>query len=235
MRGPQTLFTGLLQVTILVKLTEAISVADREMLLFLHLSTRVTVNPPAMDMEILQWSSDLEGYAKLWAESCSWEYPRATNISERPLTLLGMNIAVISTESFILKENVPSVAMFYQMWMQNRHNFDYDLGICKEGYCGHYTQIVWAITEFIGCDRAYCESEDHSKVKGHVLVCIYSPPGRTAGGQPYQSLSSHEQYPLDTEPWIFDREGSFINSAQGLIEGPKCMLFAVILCCISSQ
>ena len=43
---------------------------------------------------------------------------------------------------------------------------------CKPGrQCGHYTQLVWASTEEVGCGMSVCSS------RGQVWVCNYRPRG----------------------------------------------------------
>jgi len=43
---------------------------------------------------------------------------------------------------------------------------------------GHYTQLVWRKTTFIGCGRATCGRKA-------IVVCRYSPPGNHIGRAPY--------------------------------------------------
>lgn len=53
---------------------------------------------------------------------------------------------------------------------------------CQSGkMCGHYTQVVWAKTKFVGCGYKFCTPyyEDLNKNKtagnGMITVCNYGP------------------------------------------------------------
>ncbi len=186
----------------------AISDSDKRMLMLLHLSVRVSVQPSAMDMNILEWSDQLEAHARYWVEKCSWKYPDLASRRERQLALLGLNIAAMATPEYDDENSPPNTAELYKLWLRAQKYYDYDLNVCKEGYCGHYLQLIWASTDRVGCERAYCKGAKGvlGKVgKGrHVLVCVYSPPGRFANEKPYKRLESGDDFPLDPEPWILD-------------------------------
>jgi hypothetical protein len=52
---------------------------------------------------------------------------------------------------------------------------------CRGGECGHYTQMVWAKTQRLGCGMA---QYDHKGGKGEVWVCNYDPAGNWVGQPP---------------------------------------------------
>jgi hypothetical protein len=60
-------------------------------------------------------------------------------------------------------------------------------GSCS-GMCGHYTQVVWAAANKIGCGAAYCPHS--SGMGGYELVCQYgsSVPGGYGGNMGSQTL-----------------------------------------------
>lgn len=60
-------------------------------------------------------------------------------------------------------------------------------GSCS-GVCGHYTQVVWAAANKIGCGAAYCPHS--SGMGGYELVCQYgsSVPGGYGGNMGSQTL-----------------------------------------------
>ncbi len=49
--------------------------------------------------------------------------------------------------------------------------------------CGHYTQIVWKDTNYVGCARAKYTAGDLKD--GYVIVCKYKIQGNIAGNTPY--------------------------------------------------
>jgi hypothetical protein len=66
------------------------------------------------------------------------------------------------------------------LWAAEVQNYDYDTNTCSQ-VCSHYTQIVWAATEFVGCGISACPG----LAFGNSLVCNYGPGGNT-GGRPYE-------------------------------------------------
>ena len=65
-------------------------------------------------------------------------------------------------------------------WGVEGADYDPALGTCvPDRQCGHYTQIVWAATEDVGCGTSVCPS------LGQVWVCNYQPAGNVEGQRPY--------------------------------------------------
>jgi len=56
---------------------------------------------------------------------------------------------------------------------QEKANFDAATGTCT-GMCGHYTQIMWKKTSFVGCGLAYCKGTPY-------YACQYIRPGNCNG------------------------------------------------------
>ena len=57
-------------------------------------------------------------------------------------------------------------------WGAESADYNARLDTCAPGrQCGHYTQLVWASTEDVGCGMAVCPS------RGQVWVCNYRPRG----------------------------------------------------------
>ncbi|VDK20713.1 unnamed protein product [Taenia asiatica] len=186
-------------VVFIASLSEAISAEDQELLKFLHVWARVSVDPPAANMRTLLWSEDLENLARIWANKCSWGFPDPSLPDEKPLLYVGINVAMISTERVRNMEGVlPSIANLFNLWYVNKDNFDHELNICRGGFCGQYKQVIWATTEYIGCERGVCDEG----LKRHVLVCCYYPPGNDSEIRPYEKLEDEDDFPLDEEPWI---------------------------------
>ncbi len=65
-------------------------------------------------------------------------------------------------------------------WGAEGRDYDYPSNRCAPGkQCGHYTQLIWAQTEEVGCGMAVCPS------RGQVWVCRYRPTGNIEGHRPY--------------------------------------------------
>lgn len=186
-------------VVFIVSLSEAISAEEREMITFLHVSARMSVDPPAANMRPLLWSTELENLARIWAKKCSWDFPDPSISEEKSLFYVGINVAMMSTERLRNMEGtLPSIEILFDLWYINQIYFDHELNICRGGYCGQYRQIIWATTEYLGCERGVCDKG----IKRHVLVCCYYPSGNDSESRPYERLKDEDDFPLDEEPWI---------------------------------
>ncbi|XP_068122066.1 peptidase inhibitor 16-like isoform X2 [Hyperolius riggenbachi] len=74
-------------------------------------------------------------------------------------------------------------------WHSERNYYNFSTNHCEEGQmCGHYTQVVWASTERVGCGQKFCEKVDGFEDGNmYLLVCNYEPPGNFEGQRPYES------------------------------------------------
>ena len=61
----------------------------------------------------------------------------------------------------------------------------YNYSKTYQSIAGHYTQIVWASTRFVGCGYSSCNF-------GTLLVCNYWPPGNVPGQYPYLSTGTSD-------------------------------------------
>lgn len=65
-------------------------------------------------------------------------------------------------------------------WADEAEDYDTRTHTCAQGkVCGHFTQIIWAKTERVGCGMARCG------VGGEVWTCKYDPLGNYAGRAPF--------------------------------------------------
>ncbi|KAK9690539.1 hypothetical protein RND81_09G135900 [Saponaria officinalis] len=65
------------------------------------------------------------------------------------------------------------------LWIAEKSNYDYASNSCKNGECGHYTQVVWRDSVRLGCARVTCQNG------GVFVTCNYDPPGNYIGERPY--------------------------------------------------
>jgi uncharacterized protein YkwD len=127
----------------------------------------------------LTWDSELAAVAQEWAGGCADE--------DAPIGLIDHNPNRSKSYPGYVGENVfghggvatPQGAV--DTWAAEQANYDYATNGCAAGkVCGHYTQVVWAATERVGCGIAKCDG----MFFGATIVCNYSPGGNT-GGRPY--------------------------------------------------
>uniref|UniRef100_A0A0E0E763 SCP domain-containing protein n=1 Tax=Oryza meridionalis TaxID=40149 RepID=A0A0E0E763_9ORYZ len=75
----------------------------------------------------------------------------------------------------------PAFAMSY--WVGERPYYDYRSNACVGGECGHYTQVVWRRTAYVGCARVTCNRRDINL--GTIIACNYYPRGNIYNERPY--------------------------------------------------
>lgn len=77
----------------------------------------------------------------------------------------------------------PSPQEVVNAWGNESESYDAATHACASGaVCGHYTQIVWRGTQFVGCGKAACKTDQFHTV---IWVCNYHPPGNVVGQPPF--------------------------------------------------
>ncbi|KAE8628416.1 hypothetical protein XENTR_v10000002 [Xenopus tropicalis] len=170
---------------VLVELCLALNYEEKRIILDKHNFYRSQTEPSASDMIKLTWDSALEAMAKSYAEKCIWEHNKDRGF-------IGENLFVMSGSSL-------DVALGLDDWHKERGYYNFTTGMCQEGQmCGHYTQMVWAGTERVGCGQNFCpklEGVDDENM--YLLVCNYEPPGNFEGESPYKEGSRCTECPSD--------------------------------------
>jgi len=131
-------------------------------------------------MPQLVWDPDLAVIAQAWADGCV--------DSDAPSGLVDHNPNRSSNYPGTVGENVfgksggvpPTPQEAVNAWAGEEADYDYDSNTCSS-VCGHYTQIVWATTERLGCGISQCAELQF----GGTIVCNYSPAGNFTGVRPY--------------------------------------------------
>jgi len=133
-----------------------------------HNSIRSDLQLPPM-----VWSEDLAGDALAWARHLATIDQGQHDPSSRGKE--GENIWWGTTGAF-------SYGQMVGFWGSEKKMFKYgvfpDCKTNRSAVVGHYTQIVWKNTTFVGCALA-------SNGRSDYLVCRYSPPGNVEGEKPY--------------------------------------------------
>jgi pathogenesis-related protein 1 len=114
----------------------------------------------------LGWSPSLARVAQRWAEhlrdkGCVLEHSQGTGYGE--------NLAAGTS-------SIMSPSKVVDMWASEVGVYDFS----RPGFsmqAGHFTQVVWKGTSFVGCGKASCPSMD-------IWVCNYDPPGNVTGDFP---------------------------------------------------
>uniref|UniRef100_A0A3P9MXF4 Cysteine-rich secretory protein LCCL domain containing 1b n=1 Tax=Poecilia reticulata TaxID=8081 RepID=A0A3P9MXF4_POERE len=164
----------------------AISEEDKHLILDLHNKLRGQVYPPASNMEYMLWDYELERSAENWAHACRWEHGPS-----HMLTQIGQNLG-----THWGRYRPPTYHV--QAWYDEVRYYSYPYSQecnphcpfrCSGPVCTHYTQLVWATSNRIGCAINTCYNMNVWGMiwtKAVYLVCNYSPPGNWWGHAPYK-------------------------------------------------
>uniref|UniRef100_A0A3P8YBY5 LCCL domain-containing protein n=1 Tax=Esox lucius TaxID=8010 RepID=A0A3P8YBY5_ESOLU len=164
----------------------AIQWTDREEILQLHNKLRGGVYPTSSNMEYMVWDDELERSATHWAEQCQWKHG-----PDDLLMSIGQNLAVHWGRH-------RSPAYHVQAWYDEVKDYTYPYqhecnpwcpDRCSGPMCTHYTQLVWATTNRVGCAVHTCARMnvwEEIWENAVYLVCNYSPKGNWIGEAPYQ-------------------------------------------------
>jgi len=125
----------------------------------------------------LTWSPELAAHARKWSDHLASMGGR--KIMHAPASERGSegeNIWWGSAGYYSLTQMVDG-------WGAEKKYFVYGTfpGVSSTGNwadVGHYTQIIWKTTTFVGCGRSTAGGYD-------IFVCRYSPPGNFMGMKPY--------------------------------------------------
>ncbi|XP_061403131.1 peptidase inhibitor 15 [Lethenteron reissneri] len=137
-------------------------------------------------MEYMVWDEGLAKMAADWAGQCVWEHGPS-----RLMDYVGQNLGVYWGRPRPLTYHVQS---WYDevAWYSYPGSGDCDPSCplhCKGPVCTHYTQLVWATTNRIGCAVQFCYNMNvwgNTWEKALYLVCNYSPKGNWMGQVPYR-------------------------------------------------
>ncbi|XP_060792805.1 peptidase inhibitor 16-like [Neoarius graeffei] len=147
---------------------------EKTQILDLHNQYRSMVTPQAANMQHMLWDNTIAQVAANYSTQCTWEHNSKVNgtLGESLFMTLG---PLIITQPMTI-------------WFNERQNYHFNNNSCTEGkLCGHYTQIVWANTTFVGCAAHFCPDVPNFKVQNAtILVCNYFPPGNILRQSPYQ-------------------------------------------------
>ncbi|XP_067904347.1 peptidase inhibitor 15-like [Heterodontus francisci] len=164
-----------------------ISQRDRIVILDYHNRVRSQVFPPAANMEYMLWDDRLARSAEAWAAHCIWDHGPPSL-----MRYIGQNMSIQSGR-------YRSIIDLVRSWYEEGRYYSFPYpgecnprcpNKCSGTVCSHYTQMVWAASNRIGCAVHTC---NNMKVWGSswhrttFLVCNYAIKGNWIGDAPYKS------------------------------------------------
>ncbi|HEY3739852.1 MAG TPA: CAP domain-containing protein [Bryobacteraceae bacterium] len=137
---------------------------DREIAAFLEVHTEARA---AVGLRPLVWSTKLASFAQDWANHLA----NSNRFEHRPHNPYGENLAAFT-------EGDPAFGA--RLWLGEKKDYH---GEAVDGKnfkkIGHYTQMVWRTTRYVGYGIA------RRRDGMWVLVANYDPPGNVQGERPY--------------------------------------------------
>ncbi|KAK9703325.1 Cysteine-rich secretory protein family [Popillia japonica] len=144
--------------------------------------------PAASNMQEMRWDDELAARAQTWALSCDAENHDPHRDSSR--FRVGQNIATFWTtrKPTSQSDTLPEFKKAINGWFKEVDYYNYNR-IVGHGGTGHYTQMVWADTNLVGCGYAFYYDARKGYTKNY--ICNYGPGGNIITEFPYD-----KGYPL---------------------------------------
>merc|ERR1712168_550383 len=143
--------------------------------------------PGAANMRKLVWDDELATIAQRWTSQCIFEHDKVRDLCDG--TVVGQNAWQSGSDYEYYDYNVnPEIGDAAQSWYSEVTSPGFPSAninpfVFEHGY-GHYTAVVWADTDRIGCGRVYYEDTD-GWFK-HLVVCNYAIAANLVGGVMYE-------------------------------------------------
>ncbi|XP_027704224.1 peptidase inhibitor R3HDML [Vombatus ursinus] len=163
-----------------------VSARDTNALLDYHNHIRARVYPPAANMEYMVWDEQLARSAEAWAARCIWEHG-----PPQLMKFLGQNLSIHSGR-------YRSVVDLIKSWSEEKQHYSFPNPKecsprcpwhCSGPVCTHYTQMVWASSNRLGCALHTCKNISvwgNTWRQAVYLVCNYAIKGNWIGEAPYK-------------------------------------------------
>ncbi|NP_001155154.1 antigen 5-like protein 1 precursor [Nasonia vitripennis] len=141
--------------------------------------------PAAQSMPNMQWDDELATVAQRWADQYIFGHDSCRNVEH---FVVGQNVAIIGTTG-----NVTNIKVEYmvQVWYDEVKDFSkyqvakFSARGANGHEMGHYTQLVWAKSTYLGCGAAKYEKDGYNIF---YLVCNYGPAGNWIREPVYQAV-----------------------------------------------
>ncbi len=152
-----------------------LSQSDIDNFLNLHNDARRNTIPQASNMLELKWDTRLQTVAQNYAVKCIWNHnPSRTSDANGAYRYIGENIYYANQANYLATSDALTRAV--NAWNDEKQFYNYNGNQCTS-VCGHYTQNIWATTQYIGCGIAYCPTMQNVNCvqygKCSLVVCNY--------------------------------------------------------------
>merc|ERR1712212_1404950 len=132
--------------------------------------------PAAANMREMVWSSELEKIAQSWADNCDFKHNK-----NRGENIAWSSNSRIQDKTAVENEVLAMIQRFYDEVVKFNSKDINPFKFAKS--TGHYTQLVWADTDEVGCGLVYYKDGGMNDV---FLVCNYKVAGNVRTGEMYR-------------------------------------------------
>ncbi|XP_003708569.1 venom allergen 3 [Megachile rotundata] len=127
--------------------------------------------PPASNMQKMVWDNEIANIAQRWANQCKFGHDSCRNVAR---FYVGQNAAMTSTTGTVTTKPTNIVEMWYnEVKVMDRNQVPRFTGKDLSNV-GHYTQLVWAKSNRLGCGKIIYQTDAW---KHYYVVCNYGPGG----------------------------------------------------------
>uniref|UniRef100_A0A646QE35 Cysteine-rich venom protein n=1 Tax=Hemiscolopendra marginata TaxID=943146 RepID=A0A646QE35_9MYRI len=170
--------------------TSGLTDADKKQIVSAHNKLRAKVangqqsgQPSAANMKQLNWNDDLAAKAQDWANTCTSGHDTYDNRKTSKYPTVGQNYFASYAQGRG-SENKLNFDSAVQAWYDEVSSFNRnDIKSYRfDPKTGHYTQVVWAETEAVGC--GYVTFQNGAWDEKH-FICNYGPAGNFIGSSIY--------------------------------------------------
>ncbi|XP_012287834.1 venom allergen 3-like [Orussus abietinus] len=136
--------------------------------------------PPASNMQDLSWDAELAYVAQRWANQCTFQHDKCRSVDR---FVVGQNLAQRATTGI---DNGP-IENLVTSWYNEVKDFNASQVPKLSNFnaaTGHYTQLVWAKSKYIGCGVIRFKPENGWNTT--TLVCNYGPAGNYINQEIYK-------------------------------------------------
>jgi len=154
--------------------------------------------PSAANMRKMAWNSELTAISQRWADQCTFGHDSVRTLADS--TRVGQNAYYSASSNQLSQSEVMGRASYaVDSWYNEVADPGFtntDIKPFKFSYgAGHYTQVVWAETDEIGCGQVYYK--DGSWFKS-LIICNYAVAGNMQSGVMYVAGPACSQCPAGT-------------------------------------
>nr|XP_022909966.1 uncharacterized protein LOC111421045 [Onthophagus taurus] len=163
----------------------AVSESDKKAIVDIHNHFRTLIaqgkvpgQPRGINLKRMKWDENLAREAQKIANTCEFTHK---SVQDGRWSWVGQNLYTSSSTNYDTRTDWNgAITAFF-----NEHKM-YKFGSGFSMNTGHYTQVVWAESDHVGCGYTHYENSRSGYRYHKLYVCNYGPGGNIVGQNPYK-------------------------------------------------